>query len=185
MYGTDQTSLAYSTAATTQQVPMYVEGTVDSYQFQSYDVALGLLWPTYNSPVLHYLKLTNLVPGTRYYYVCGDFSGTPGTDFQTVPSTFKTLPAVGSAVDTEGNYLVFGIFMDSGVDTFRNPISGLVDSTTLASNNGQYIGADNRNVIAAVVSNTEAPVSMVSWMVHICQYNMTCSNLQFSSYYTM
>ena len=160
-YATDQTSLAYSTASTTQQVPLYAEGTVDSYQYQAYNVASGQLWPTYNSPVLHYVKLTNLVPGTRYYYVCGDFSGTPVTDYQTTVSTFKTLPAVGSTVDTEGNYLVFGIYMDSGVSTFVSPTTGNVDSTTLASNNGNYVGADHRGVIAAVVSNTEAPVSMV------------------------
>ena len=64
-YATDQTSLAYSTASTTQQVPLYAEGTVDSYQFQSYSAGVGIgstkaatgaLFPIYSSPVLHYVK---------------------------------------------------------------------------------------------------------------------------------
>ena len=105
--------------------------------------------------------MTNLIPGTRYYYVCGDFSGTSGTDFQNTPSTFKTLPAVGSSVDSEGNYLIFGVYMDSGVQSFQSPSTGVFDQTTLTSNNNQYIGSDHRNTIAAVVANTDAPVSMV------------------------
>ena len=102
-----------------------------------------------------------MVPGTRYYYVCGDFSGTKDIDFQTSVSTFKTLPAVGTAVDTEGNYLIFGIYMDSGVQSFQSPTSGAFDQATLTSNNNQYIGSDHRTTINAVVSNTDAPVSMV------------------------
>ena len=64
-YATDQTTLAYSSATTTQQVPLYAEGTVDSYQYQSYSAgsavgstaaATGTLFPIYSSPVLHYVK---------------------------------------------------------------------------------------------------------------------------------
>lgn len=156
---------------------MVAEGMPDSYQYQSYDTSGGLL-NLYTSPQFHYVTLTNLIPGTRYYYQCGDFETVlpivntkfKRPDVGTVTS-FKTLPAVGSATDLDGNYLTFGVTMDSGTNTWAkapnsyttaNSMQGLVyDKTTETKNKGSEKSSDNYAVLAGLLANTDAPVSMV------------------------
>jgi phosphodiesterase/alkaline phosphatase D-like protein len=63
----------------------------------------------YKSPIIHKAVLNNLLPGTKYYYQCGDITN---NDLSAVIS-FTTLPAVGSARDADGQLLTFAIMADT------------------------------------------------------------------------
>ena len=156
---------------------MMAEGMPDSYQFQSYDTSANKL-AVYSSPQFHYVVLTNLVPGARYYYQCGDFGTVKPVDVAAYKrpdvgtvTSFKTLPAVGSATDLDGNYLTFGVTMDSGTNTWaKAPVTynaatsmqGLVyDLATETKNKGSLKSSDNYAVLSGILANTDAPVSMV------------------------
>ena len=70
--------------------------------------------PHYTSGQLHHAVLTALLPGTTYYYSCGDFSdqSSPSSSRLLLTSgiqSFKTLPAVGST-----DIITFGIIGDLG-----------------------------------------------------------------------
>jgi hypothetical protein len=70
----------------------------------------------YTSPLIHSVRLNNLVPGTTYYYQCGDIVA---NDLSTIIS-FTTLPAVGSLLDANGKLLTFAVMADTSVDAVIN-----------------------------------------------------------------
>jgi hypothetical protein len=72
-------------------------------------IPAGALLPLYKSPIIHKAVLNNLLPGTKYYYQCGDITN---NDLSAVIS-FTTLPAVGSARDADGQLLTFAIMADT------------------------------------------------------------------------
>lgn len=117
MYGTSQTSLTL--------IGTGVSGT--SYNFQSFSKT-GLYLSLYTSPLIHSATMSNLAPGTTYYYRCGD---TVSGDLSSIIS-FTTLPALGSSMDAYGRPLTFAILADTSTN-------GVVAGTT-------YQGFMNRTV---------------------------------------
>jgi hypothetical protein len=79
-------------------------------------IPAGSLLPLYKSPLIHKAVLNNLLPGTQYYYQCGDIIN---KDLSKVIS-FTTLPAVGSARDSKGELLTFAIMADTSTTGIIN-----------------------------------------------------------------
>jgi hypothetical protein len=116
----------------------------------------------YQSPQFHYVPLAGLLPGTRYFYQCGDF--TLSTPDVSAVTSFITSPAVGSATDNYGNYQIFGVYMDSGVNAWASTAlpNTVFSQTQLTANNNQYgKAADHGNVIQAILSNKVSPVTSI------------------------
>lgn len=131
MYGTVKTSLK-----------MLAEGgDGKSYTFQSIDSgkkAPGSYFPKYTSPLIHSVRLNNLVPGTTYYYRCGD---TVCSDLSEVIS-FTTLPAVGSALNAKGLPLTFAVLADTSTNGFVNGslFTGFMNETSLNIRTNPAVG---------------------------------------------
>lgn len=130
IYGTTKTSLT-----------MFAEGNEGKgYTYQSFDIGkvhksnAGAFFPKYTSPNIHSVRLNNLVPGTKYYYRCGD---TYSSDLSSIIS-FTTLPAVGSLLNAYGVPLTFAVMADTS-------LTGVVNGT-------QYVGFMNLTV-ANIVAN--------------------------------
>ena len=120
-YGTVKTSLK-----------MLAEGSDGkSYTFQSIDIKNnpGAFFPKYTSPLIHSVRLNNLVPGTTYYYRCGDVVS---SDLSGVIS-FTTLPAVGSALNAKGLPLTFAVLADTSTNGVINGTAyrGFMNQTSL------------------------------------------------------
>ena len=130
IYGTSKSSLS-----------MFAEGSEGkAYTYQSFDSGkankknLGVFFPKYTSPNIHSVRLNNLVPGTTYYYRCGD---TYSSDLSSIIS-FTTLPAVGSLLNAYGVPLTFAVMADTS-------LNGVVNGT-------KYVGFMNLTV-ANIVAN--------------------------------
>ena len=125
LYGTVKTSLT-----------MVAEGNDGkSYTFQSFDAGkfipanAGSFFPKYTSPLIHSVDLNNLVPGTTYYYRCGDVVS---SDLSGIIS-FTTLPAVGSVLNAKGLPLTFAVLADTSTNGVVNGslYSGFMNVTSL------------------------------------------------------
>ena len=125
IYGTEKTSL------TTVAEGSYGK----SYTFQSFDAGkyvpanAGSFFPKYTSPLIHSVDLNNLVPGTTYYYRCGDVVS---SDLSGIIS-FTTLPAVGSALNAKGLLLTFAVLADTSTNGVVNGslYSGFMNLTSV------------------------------------------------------
>ena len=112
-----------------------------AYTYQSFDSGkmnkanAGAYFPRYTSPLIHTVRLNNLAPGTKYYYRCGDVAS---ADLSAIIS-FTTLPAIGSALDAQGQPLTFAILADTSCN-------GIVNGTV-------YYGFMNVTV-ANIMANT-------------------------------
>ena len=112
MYGTVKTSLKM----------MAEGGDGKSYTYQSYDAGqyisanAGAYLFKYTSPSIHSVRLNNLVPGTTYYYRCGDVVN---SELSGVIS-FTTLPAVGSALNAKGLPLTLAVMADTSTNGVVN-----------------------------------------------------------------
>jgi phosphodiesterase/alkaline phosphatase D-like protein len=106
-----------------------------SYTFQSFDAGkyvpanAGSFFPKYTSPLIHSVDLNNLVPGTTYYYRCGDVVS---SDLSGIIS-FTTLPAVGSVLNAKGLPLTFAVLADTSTNGVVNGslYSGFMNVTSL------------------------------------------------------
>ena len=131
MYGTVKTSLK-----------MLAEGgDGKSYTFQSIDSgkkAPGSYFPKYTSPLIHSVRLNNLVPGTTYYYRCGDIAS---SELSGVIS-FTTLPAVGSALNAKGLPLTFAVLADTSTNGVVNGsiYQGFMNLTSLNIMSNNAVG---------------------------------------------
>ena len=134
IYGTAKTSLR-----------MLAEGgDGKSYTYQSYDAGQyirangGSYLPKYTSPLIHSVRLNNLVPGTTYYYRCGDIVC---SDLSGVIS-FTTLPAVGSALNAKGLPLTFAVLADTSTNGFVNGslFTGFMNETSLNIRTNPAVG---------------------------------------------
>ena len=134
IYGTVKTSLR-----------MLAEGgDGKSYTYQSYDAGQyirangGSYLPKYTSPLIHSVRLNNLVPGTTYYYRCGDMVC---SDLSRVIS-FTTLPAVGSALNAKGLPLTFAVLADTSTNGFVNGslFTGFMNETSLNIRTNPAVG---------------------------------------------
>lgn len=120
---------------------MKAEGSAGkAYTYQSFDIGrvnkknTGAFLPKYTSPNIHIVRLNNLLPGTTYYYRCGD---TVSSDLSNTIS-FTTLPALGTALNAQGVPLTFAIMADT--------------STNGVVNNTAYLGFMNFTV-ANIIAN--------------------------------
>ena len=125
IYGTVKTSLTMLAQG----------GDGKSYTFQSFDAGkyvpanAGSFFPKYTSPLIHSVDLNNLVPGTTYYYRCGDVVS---SDLSGIIS-FTTLPAVGSVLNAKGLPLTFAVLADTSTNGVVNGslYSGFMNVTSL------------------------------------------------------
>ena len=134
IYGTVKTSLK-----------MLAEGgDGKSYTYQSYDAGQyirangGSYLPKYTSPLIHSVRLNNLVPGTTYYYRCGDIAS---SELSGVIS-FTTLPAVGSALNAKGLPLTFAVLADTSTNGVVNGsiYQGFMNLTSLNIMSNNAVG---------------------------------------------
>jgi hypothetical protein len=140
------------------------EGYTDTYSFQPYNCDTGVTagYNVYHSPQFHYVKLSGLLPGTRYYYQCGDF--TLSTPDVSAVTSFISAPAVGSATDNYGNYQIFAVYQDTGVNAWASTAlpNTVFSATQLALNNNQYgFSSDHGNLIQHILNNKASPVTSV------------------------
>ena len=147
--GSDPTSMVvtWSTNGTTSGNSQVIYGTVKtslkmlaeggdgkSYTYQSFDAGLytqvtqGAYYPKYTSPLIHSVRLNNLVPGTTYYYRCGDVVS---SDLSRIIS-FTTQPAVGSVLNEKGLPLTFAVLADTSTNGVVNgtKFKGFMNETT-------------------------------------------------------
>ena len=148
--GLDPTSMVvtWSTNGTSSGNSQVIYGTVKtsltkvaegsdgkSYTYQSFDAGkyvpanAGSFFPKYTSPLIHSVDLNNLVPGTTYYYRCGDVVS---SDLSEIIS-FTTLPAVGSVLNAKGLPLTFAVLADTSTNGVVNGslYSGFMNVTSL------------------------------------------------------
>jgi hypothetical protein len=82
--------------------------------------------------------LNNLVPGTTYYYRCGDVVS---SDLSGIIS-FTTLPAVGSVLNAKGLPLTFAVLADTSTNGVVNGslYSGFMNVTSLNTLTNTAVG---------------------------------------------
>ena len=133
IYGTDSGSLS----------TMVVGGPGKVYTYQSFASKTGVYLAPYTSPFIHTVSLTNLAPGTQYFYQCGD---TVSATLSAVIS-FTTLPALGAALTPAGQPFTIAVMADTSFNGVVGTTSynGVVGSTS-------YLGFMNLTVANIVAT---------------------------------